>query len=197
MSYRLYLSKKGNNMNVKVIKNKENLDIIKNWLEYMSHHTGKDKVEKLINRASIKDIYYLTNKYFSHIAHPYVVLALLINMIAQNNSKRASYLIQQYNTVPQVGLLGLHIDEFPLSFADKEILYIVQCDIDILNIRFNYMEDFQNGVDIVSSNINNLTLTFSLDTLSKNWSKATIKNFIDIWMQINVIKVNNLQILFI
>ena len=181
-------------MNVKVIENKENIDIVKKWFERMLSHIGKDRTEKLINRASITDIYYLTDEYFSHCASTYAVMSLLINMIAQNNSKRASFLIQQYNKVPQVGLFGLQIDEFPLTFTDKEILFIIQCDI--LNLHFNCFEDFQHNVKMILCNINTLTLTFSLDTLSRNWSKAIIKNFVEVWMQSNEIKVNELQIVF-
>lgn len=44
-------------MDVKVIKNKENIDIVKKWFEHMLYHIGKDRTEKLINRASITDIY--------------------------------------------------------------------------------------------------------------------------------------------
>lgn len=117
-------------------------------------------------------------------------------MIAQNDSKRASFLIQQYNKVPQVGLFGLQIDEFPLTFTDKEILYIVQCDIDTLNLQFNCFENFQHITNMILCNINTLTLTFSLDTLSRNWSKDIIKNFVEVWMQSNGIKVDELQILF-
>lgn len=183
-------------MNVKVIENKETIDIVKKWFERMIYHIGKDRTEKLINRASITDIYYLTEEYFSHCASPYVVMSLLINMIAQNDSKRASFLIQQYNRAPQVGLFGLQIDEFPLTFTNKEILYMFQCDIDILNLQFNCFEDFQHNVNMILCNINTLTLTFSLDTLSRNWSKDIIKNFVDIYMQSNGVKVNELQIVF-
>ena len=49
---------------------------------------------------------------------------------------------------------------------------------------------------MILCNINKLTLTFSLDTLSRNWSKVIIKIFVDVWMQSNEIKVEELQILF-
>lgn len=118
-------------------------------------------------------------------------------MIAQNNSGRASYLIQQYHELPCVGLVRLSIDEFPLSFSDKDSLYIIQCDISTLSLHYNCVEDFQRSVNTGLSNIDSLTLTFPLDVLSKNWSKATIRNFIEMWLQANEIHVNNLQILFI
>ena len=80
-------------MSIKVIKVEEDKDTIKNWFEYMSYFIGKDEVEKLINGASIADLYYSTARHCSHLNPPHIVLAGLINMIAQTDSKRASFLV--------------------------------------------------------------------------------------------------------
>lgn len=180
-------------MNIKVIKTTSHLNIIRELFRNITNMLTKEEVHQRILSDNIRELYRLVEQYRPSVYRSEVMLAHMINLIAQVDLRKAESLIEQLNSLCFIGLFGLRISDKHLEFRHICKLYIYSCDIEYLTIYTSTFGDFAVDIKIKNSIINTLVIYFNVLCMTE---KPHIERHVLEYLEKNKVTVENLQIKF-
>lgn len=180
-------------MSIEVIRPTAHRGVLRDLFSNIFNMLTKEEVRQRILSDNIRKLYHLIEQYRTPAFRSEIMLAHVINLIAQVDMRKAESLIEQIKSLCFIGLFGLRISDKHLEFRHICKLYIYSCDVEYLTIYTSIFSDFAVDVDINRSHIDNLVIYFNVLCITK---KPQIERHVLEYLEKNKVTVDNLQIKF-